>query len=83
VRGAYYDQWQPAKEPERYRTADEFLKRIAADLADIRPVNPESATTAVFGTLSRHVTGGQWAKVRAAMPEDIRRMWPESVDQAA
>ena len=83
VRGAYYDQWQPAMEPERYGNADEFLKRIAAELADTRPVNPASAATAVFGTLSRHVTGGQWGKVRAAMPEEIRRLWPDSVDQAA
>jgi uncharacterized protein (DUF2267 family) len=83
VRGAYYDQWQPSREPERYRDVDEFVKRIGAELSDIRPVNPQGAAQAVFRTLGRHVTAGQAHKVRDALPEDIRRLWPEDVEQAA
>jgi uncharacterized protein (DUF2267 family) len=83
VRGAYYDQWRPAREPERYRNADEFLARIAAELSDIRPVNPETAAHAVFRTLGRHVTDGQAAKVREAMPEEVRRMWAQEMNRAA
>jgi uncharacterized protein (DUF2267 family) len=83
VRGAYYDQWKPAREPERYRTGEEFLARIADDLSDIRPVNPRAAAEAVFRTLGKHVTGGQSAKVREAMPEEVRRMWPDGMDKAA
>lgn len=83
VRGGYYDQWQPKREVEKYRNADEFLGRIRDELADIRPVNPETAARVVLRTLSRHVTGGQAAKVRDAVPEDIRRLWPEDALRAA
>jgi uncharacterized protein (DUF2267 family) len=83
VRGAYYDQWHPNREPEKYRTAEEFLARISQELDDIRPVNSTTAAQAVFATLTRHVTGGQTTKVREAIPEDIRRLWPETDKQAA
>jgi uncharacterized protein (DUF2267 family) len=83
VRGAYYDQWQPSREPERYRTLDDFLQRIATELSDIRPTNPTTAAQSVFRTLSRHVTGGQWTKVRDALPEEVRRLWSEDVVKAA
>jgi uncharacterized protein (DUF2267 family) len=83
VRGAYYDQRKPGREPERYRAAAEFLARIAADLSDTRPVNPQVAAEAVFRTLGRHVTGGQAAKAREPMPEEVRRMWPDGMDKAA
>jgi uncharacterized protein (DUF2267 family) len=77
VRGAYYDQWQPNKVPQKVRSAEKFLERVGGDLADIRPVNPESAATAVLHALSRHADRGQLSKVRTALPEDIRRLWPE------
>ena len=83
VRGAYYDQWRPSHEPERYRDQESFLVRIADDLADIRPVNPAQAAAAVFQTITRHVALGQAHKVRDALPEDIRRLWPEETAQAA
>jgi uncharacterized protein (DUF2267 family) len=83
VRGAYYDQWQPSREPEKYRSADEFLARISAELADVRPVNPTTAAEAVFRTRSRHITGGLATKVRASVPDEIRRLWPAEAQQAA
>ena len=83
VRGAYYDQWKPSREPERYRDQETFLARIGDELADLRPVNPAAAAQVVFRTLTRHVTDGQAHKVREALPEEIRRLWPEETAQAA
>src|SRR3954464_3553354 len=37
VRGIYYDQWRHGEQPERYRTANEFLSRIVDNLGAIRP----------------------------------------------
>ena len=54
VRGAYYDQWRPAGKPERIRTRDEFLARIAKELEDTRPVNIPKAAEAVHGGISCH-----------------------------
>jgi uncharacterized protein (DUF2267 family) len=75
VRGAYYDQFRPADMPERTRALDQFLQRIAGELAMSRPVNIREATRAVFQLLSRHVDRGQIEKVRNAMPEHIRAIW--------
>ena len=53
VRGIYYDQWRPSDQPQRLRTLDEFLDRIASELANTRPVNVRDATRAVFAVLKQ------------------------------
>ena len=77
VRGLYYDQWEPEKGPEKTRDLEEFLARVSEKLENIRPVNVNDATRAVFHVLSSHIDRGQTVKVREALPEDIRRLWPE------
>jgi uncharacterized protein (DUF2267 family) len=76
VRGAYYDQWHPAGKPERRRELDEFLDGVSDKLGNIRPVNLQDATRAVFRTLSRHVDRGQVTKVMGALPQQVRDVWP-------
>jgi uncharacterized protein (DUF2267 family) len=83
VRGAYYDQWRPAGKPERIRTRDEFLTRIAEQLEDTRPVNVAKAAEAVFGILARHVSPGQVQKVVEALPEEVRALWPAELARGA
>jgi uncharacterized protein (DUF2267 family) len=78
VRGIYYDQWHIGGQPERYRSVDEFLRRVIDNLGAIRPVNPQQAARAVFGVLSRHLSPGQAENVRHALPEDVRGLWPAS-----
>lgn len=56
-----------------------FLQRVAEEMKSTRPVNPEDATRSVFKVLARHVDLGQSAKVRDALPKQIRALWPESV----
>jgi uncharacterized protein (DUF2267 family) len=75
VRGLYYDQWHTSDQPERYRTLDEFLGRVAAQFGAIRPVNPAEATRVVFGVLRRYIPEGQIRKVREALPEGVRALW--------
>jgi uncharacterized protein (DUF2267 family) len=79
VRGLYYDQWEPENKPEKTRSLEEFLARVGEQLENIRPVNVQEGTRAVFRVLSRHLDRGQSVKVRDALPEDIRRnLWPEN-----
>jgi len=80
VRGVYYDQFQPAKQPTRCRDLDEFVAEVQEWLADVRPVNATDAVDAVFGTLGRHVPEGQLAIVRHALPETIRTRWERLSD---
>lgn len=75
VRGAYYDQFEPAKMPSDCRSPEEFTAEVAEWLSDIRPVDPEEAIAAVFAVLSRHLSDGQVAKVRNALPKGIRMLW--------
>lgn len=79
VRGVYYDQYQPSKQPTGPRTLEGFVDEVAEWLADIRPVDPKLAVHAVFGVLSRHIPEGQITKVRATLPQGLRSYW-EALD---
>ena len=76
IRGVYYDQFEPEKLPVTTRSLDEFLELINEEISNIRPVNVNDATRTTFQILSRHVDFGQMTKVRAALPEEIRALWP-------
>jgi uncharacterized protein (DUF2267 family) len=75
VRGVYYDQFEPGRQPSDCDTPEEFTAEVASWLADIRPVDPDEAVRAVFATLSRHLSEGQLVKVRQALPRGIRMLW--------
>ena len=75
VRGVYYDQFEPARMPAECRTPEEFTAEVAEWLTDIRPVDPEEAIAAVFGVLNRHLSEGQVAKVRGALPKGLKMVW--------
>jgi uncharacterized protein (DUF2267 family) len=84
VRGVYYDQFEPDKQPSDCRTFEEFVAEVAEWLSDTRPVDPKDATRAVFATLSRHVDPGQVVKVMEVLPASIRtafEMAPEIRDR--
>jgi uncharacterized protein (DUF2267 family) len=76
VRGAYYDQWRPREQPENWRSLDDFLAKISAELSNLRPVDPRDAARCVFQVLNHYVDPGQVENVRAALPEEVRRLWP-------
>ncbi|MCG7394459.1 DUF2267 domain-containing protein [Microvirga sp. ACRRW] len=77
VRGLLYDRWNPTTAPEHYRSRDEFLERVAEDMRSTRPLDAENVTRTVFTVLTRHLPEGQVQKMRHALPEDIRAIWPE------
>ena len=82
VRGAFYDQFEPGRQPMRCRDMESFAAEVAEWLADTRPVDPDLAITAVFRVLSRHVAEGQIAKVRDALPKPIRERWTSCLETA-
>ena len=75
IRGVYYDQYQPAKQPTRCRDIEEFVAEVAEWLTDTRPVDPRLAVSTVFQVLSRHIPEGQIENVRDSLPKDIRDFW--------
>jgi len=77
IRGAFYEQYRPAVQPNSMRSRAEFVARVADGLeGGGRPINPERAIKAVFSTVQRHVAEAETAKVRHALPEHIRMLWP-------
>src|SRR3546814_16982115 len=48
VRGAYYDQYRPARQPADCRTLEQFTDEVAEWLSDVRPIDPKDAVRAVF-----------------------------------
>jgi len=82
VRGAYYDRYRPSEQPRLTRSRAEFVKCMEEDLQHMRPVDPDQALRCVFGVLSHHIPKGQVDKVRRALPEDVRELWPEGDGQA-
>jgi uncharacterized protein (DUF2267 family) len=75
VRGAYYDLYEPSKQPTDLSNFQEFCDEVGRWLADTRPVNTRDAIQAVFSTLSRHLPAGQIRKVQHSLPESIRTAW--------
>ena len=82
VRGVYYDQFQPSKQPTDW-DRDEFVAEVQRWLSDIRPVNADQAVRTVFAVLSRHVPAGQIAKIRDALPESLRQSWVTTEQKAS
>jgi uncharacterized protein (DUF2267 family) len=80
VRGAYYDQYEPAAAPDKSRTLEEFLSHVNAELKSTRPVNSREAVRVVCSVLARHIDDGQMRKVWQSLPEDVRRVATANVN---
>lgn len=80
IRGVYYDQFQPARQPTACRSYEEFCIEVSEWLRDTRPVDPEFAVRTVFAVLSRHIPEGQVSKVQDALPRDIRQAWRSAAE---
>lgn len=78
IRGLYYDQFDPARAPAKWRSLDEFLGIVAAGFRGMEAVNPKPMAEAVFRVLNHNVDPGQVENVRRSMPEEVRAIWPES-----
>jgi uncharacterized protein (DUF2267 family) len=81
VRGIYYEAWHPAGKPEKIRTRENFLARIATHLSHA-PIEPEDAARAVFQVLEKHVASGEVSEVIQVLPQEIRAMWPQAQAKA-
>lgn len=77
VRGTYYEQFRPSELPKRVRSLDEFLEMVEQELRYTPPVDAKAALRSVFHVLSRHLTSGQAANVRDALPAEVRAMWDD------
>jgi uncharacterized protein (DUF2267 family) len=78
VPGLYYDQWRPTEQALKQRSAEVFLDQVSQGLSNIRPVNVKTATQVTLQVLNHHLDPHQIEKVRQALPDNIRELWPTS-----
>ncbi len=64
-------------QPDKVRTLEGFLDRVADGLAAARPVDARDAAQAVFRVLSHHMDPGQVGKLFEAMPQPVQDLWTE------
>ena len=76
IRGIYFEGYKASNKPEKFHL-DEFLARVNKEVRMAGHVDPEKATRAVFQVIEHHVTMGEIEDIRAGLPRDIRRLWPE------
>lgn len=79
VRGVYYEAWKPSATPEKDRSRDEFLTRVAERMGGRRDLDFENAVRVVFALLATELDGGEIDEVAQAMPGPVRDLWPASV----
>jgi uncharacterized protein (DUF2267 family) len=77
VRGIYYEAWRPAGKPEKIRSREEFLARVADHFPATQPIDPDDAAHAVFQVIENHVTAGEIRQVMQTLPQEIRALWPQ------
>ncbi len=74
LQGVYYHGWTPKGKPEKIRSREEFLGRVAEGL--LRQHDPEEACRAVFAVVERRMTPGEIEDIKGILPEPIRDLWP-------
>ncbi len=77
VRGFYYEGWHPAGRPYRERSKEQFLEHVQERLRGREHLDAEQVARAVFRLLAERVSAGEVEKVKHALPEPVRDLWPE------
>lgn len=80
IRGMYYEGWRPLLAPNLERDLNSFLNSIRENLRGAN-VDAHHAATAVFRLLERKITAGEISDVKAALPKEIRALWPQTQTQ--
>lgn len=82
LRGIYFEGWDPSHKPDRMRTREEFLERVAERFDHTTNYDPLLLCQGVFIVLERHISGGEIAKVRGNLPLDLKELWGEALKKA-
>lgn len=85
IKALYIDGWKISKQPERMKTVDDFMIGVLTEdrLAAISDFTSEEQTKAaieaVFRTLSRYVSEGEFKDMIAVVPKELKEFFEESI----
>jgi uncharacterized protein (DUF2267 family) len=74
IRGVFYEGWQPAQVPLRYRDPVEFVDRVAREGLLHGDTEASFAVSATARVLARHVSPGEIDNVLRTLPEELRSL---------
>lgn len=77
IRGLYYDGWHMRDKPRAERTRGAFLAHIEAAFKQDPNEDTEVLVKEVFGLLARKISPGEIKDVTAALPPELRALWPQ------
>ncbi|MBD3345235.1 MAG: DUF2267 domain-containing protein [Chitinivibrionales bacterium] len=75
IRGIYYESWRPAEVPIKYRSKEEFLKRIERDFAGDPAFEPEKVTGVVLNVLKHEISSGEAQEIEQLLPGELKELW--------
>jgi len=75
IRGVYFESWRPNQSPTPDKTAEQFYAHVYDNFPSDTEFVAEDLVRAVFWLLSQHISQGEIADVKAALPEKIRELW--------
>jgi uncharacterized protein (DUF2267 family) len=74
LRGAFYEQYDPAQQPMPLRSQEAFLQQVQTTPGMTEQVDAETVA-AVLRVVSRQVDPGLTEKLRHALSEETRSLW--------
>ena len=75
IRGVYYDEWDPSRNPVKDRHLDEFLAHIQTNYKSESSQELEQTVKAVFRVLRSKITEGEIRDVKGMMPDELKSLW--------
>ncbi len=77
IRGMFFEGWQPSHAPVKDRSQQAFFEHVLHEFPNDSSIDPERLTRAVLSILSRHVSQGEIADIKAILPKPLRELMPK------
>jgi uncharacterized protein (DUF2267 family) len=71
IRGMFFEEWDPSRDPLRVRHAADFLPLVREKYAPRADAPADDIVIALLRVLGRHVSAGEVAKVMMNLPEEL------------
>jgi uncharacterized protein (DUF2267 family)/nucleotide-binding universal stress UspA family protein len=75
LRGVLYEGWDPTGKPDKHRHKLDLIEAVKAKMVPEPLEHPEAAIHAVLVAMGKHLSAGETAKLKRALPHDIRELW--------
>jgi len=75
LRGVYYDEWDPSKNPVKDRHLDDFLNHVKRNYRGDGEISMDKMARSVFKVIRHKVTEGEIKDVKGMLPQEMDSLW--------